>query len=67
MDSSHEKNTSSLDELFLEKPHKLGQQLKCVNRKCDSGNELTDAIEMVCAYYHIMYKPHKKVILLSCT
>lgn len=65
MDSSNGKPTSGLDDAPQIKPQKLGQQLKCVNRKCDSGDELTDAIEMVCTYYHIMYKPHKKVILLS--
>jgi len=38
------------------------RQLKCINRRCNNGDALVNAIEMVCTYYAVDYKPGKEVI-----
>jgi len=43
---------------------KQKRQLKCINRRCVHGDTLVSAIQIVCTYYHIEYKPGKMVINL---
>lgn len=37
-------------------------KLRCVNRHCKYGDDLIRALEFVCVYYHVDYKPNKEVV-----
>ncbi|XP_050536343.1 histone-lysine N-methyltransferase SETDB1-like [Daktulosphaira vitifoliae] len=40
------------------------KQVNCVNRRCKSGEGLSKAIELVCSYYHVEYKPNREVCVI---
>lgn len=43
------------------------RQLKCINRRCSSGDDLINAVEMACSYYDVDYKPGKEVCMTCFT
>ncbi|XP_060861838.1 uncharacterized protein LOC132938852 [Metopolophium dirhodum] len=42
---------------------KQGHQLKCINRLCNYGDSLNNALKLVCTYYGVDYKPGKMVCM----
>jgi len=38
------------------------RQLRCINRRCSYGDTLINAVELVCTFYGVDYKPSKEVI-----
>ncbi|KAL5238409.1 hypothetical protein ACI65C_005819 [Semiaphis heraclei] len=46
---------------------KKSRQLRCINRRCCYGDTLSNAVELVCAYYEVDYKPGKEVCMTCLT
>jgi len=38
------------------------RQLRCINRRCRYGDTLINAVELVCTFYDVDYKPGREVI-----